>query len=223
MNEKNEIYVWDLCIRLFHWSLVLLFVVAYATGDDKGCVHRYAGFMVMGLVIIRLVWGLIGRQHARFSDFMCSPLDALGYLRELLAGRPKYYPGHNPAAAWMILLFLANSTAICLSGYAAYLLKDRSPSLRFEYTLFVVENAYAARDGNGRQARRHERHEKGHGSLGNEAAESDSIWGDIHEASAQFMVLLIVLHVFGVALSSLMHHENLVKSMITGNKPRHAP
>ena len=42
---------------------------------------------------------------------------------------------------------------------------------------------------------------------------------DLHSASANLLIALIVFHVIGVALSSLMHGENLVRAMVTGRKP----
>lgn len=118
MKENNQIRVWDLFVRVFHWSLVLFFVVAYATGDDKNSLHRYVGYAILALVAGRIFWGFVGTKHARFSDFMCSPVKAISYVKSLAVGKPTYYPGHNPAAAWMILFLLLGSLVVCLSGYA---------------------------------------------------------------------------------------------------------
>jgi len=224
MFTDHQIRVWDLFVRVFHWSLVLFFFVAYATGDDKGSLHRYVGYAVLGLVAVRILWGFIGTEHARFSDFMCSPVKALAYVKGLATGKPTYFIGHNPAAAWVILFFLISSLVVCLSGYAAYVSKEAKPVLGLSTEFSFIGKAYADEDE--KEEREDEEHNKEHGAERDgkgekEDAESDSIWGDIHEISAQFMLILIFMHIVGVAVSSFIHNENLVRSMITGEKARH--
>ena len=219
MKTHCQIIVWDLFIRIFHWSLVVLFFLAYVTADQKGPLHRYVGYAVLGLVVIRIIWGFAGTKHALFSDFICTPAKALSYLKELAAGKPKHYTGHNPAAAWMILFFLIGSIVVCLSGYKAYATKEIKSSPDFNTTVSFITNAYADKDGREGHGKKHERHGKHrNGEKGD--GERDSFWCEVHEMSAQFMLVLIVLHVIGVAASSKMHNENLTKSMITGKKRR---
>lgn len=220
MNENKQIRVWDLFIRLFHWSLLPLFFVAYLTGEGKGPLHRYVGSVILGLVATRIVWGFCGTKHALFRDFMCSPARALSYLKELATGKPTHYIGHNPAAAWMIIFFLANSMLICLSGYAACAAQGKNPSFGFGNTFSMVESAYADDHGRREHKEKHERRGGNRKSAREGDDERDSVWSDIHEISAQFMVFLIGLHIIGVAVSSRMHNENLVKSMITGKKDK---
>lgn len=220
MNKNNQIRVWDLFVRVFHWSLLPLFFVAYPTGDDKGPLHRYVGYAVLGLVAVRIVWGFCGTKHALFSDFICSPVKALTYLKELVTGKPTHYIGHNPAAAWMIIFLLANSTIICLSGYAAYAAKGNNPSFGFGRTLSIVESAYADDDEKEEDDDSDEEREEGTNNAEEGESDGDSVWSDIHEMSAQFMLLLIGLHIIGVAVSSRKHNENLVMSMITGKKDK---
>ncbi|MDO9069724.1 MAG: hypothetical protein Q7W05_14885 [Deltaproteobacteria bacterium] len=57
-------YIWDLFVRLFHWPMTLLFFVAHVTGNDKGAQHRYVGYAVLGLVVIRISGGFVGTEHA---------------------------------------------------------------------------------------------------------------------------------------------------------------
>lgn len=219
MNDKRQVVVWDSFIRVFHWSLLLLVFVAYVTGDETGPVHRYAGYTVLLLVIARIGWGFWGTKHALFSDFICSPAKGLNYLKELLTRKPSHYIGHNPAAAWMILLLLTTSIITCLTGYAAHTVKRGMNSLGYGNTISIVAKAYADDDTNERHEGKHKRRA---GHAGREKDDgNESAWSEIHEISAQVMLILICLHILGVAVSSKMHNENLTKSMITGNKIAH--
>lgn len=217
MNQKKQIVVWDKFVRVFHWSLVLLVFLAYMTADLKGPLHKYIGFGVLGLVVIRIFWGFSGTKYALFSNFVCSPVKALNYLKELATGKTTRYIGHNPAAAWMILLLLSSSTIICLTGYAAHTTKKGMNSIGFDNTISIVKNAYANEEKEERHGGKHKgRERQNDGKRGD--SESDSIWSDIHEVSAQFMLILFCLHIVGVAVSSSVHSENLVSAMITGKK-----
>jgi cytochrome b len=86
MKENCQIIVWDLFIRIFHWSLLVLFFLAFLTAEDKGPLHWYVGYTVLGLVVIRIIWGFIGTKHALFGDFICSPAKALSYLKNSRQG-----------------------------------------------------------------------------------------------------------------------------------------
>ncbi|NIQ10009.1 MAG: cytochrome B, partial [Gammaproteobacteria bacterium] len=62
MNKEEKLLVWDLGVRIFHWSLVVLFTVSYISGDEEGLLHIYAGYGVLALVAFRIVWGFIGTK-----------------------------------------------------------------------------------------------------------------------------------------------------------------
>jgi cytochrome b len=40
----------------------------------------------------------------------------------------------------------------------------------------------------------------------------------LHDVSANFMLFIVIIHVAGVVVSSWLHHENLIRSMVTGKK-----
>lgn len=111
------IKVWDRFVRVFHWTLVAAFVVAYATGDELERVHVAAGYTIAGLLAVRIVWGFIGPRHARFANFVRPPREVLIYLRDVLLLRALRYLGHNPAGGAMIIALLAALTSTCATGY----------------------------------------------------------------------------------------------------------
>lgn len=164
--------VWDPLVRVFHWSLVIAFVVAWATGDELQRVHEIAGYTIAGLVAFRIVWGLVGSTHARFTDFVRSPAAVARYLLNTARLRARRYLGHNPAGGAMILALLVMLAVICTTGFLMT---------------------------------------------------TDAFWGvewveETHEVAVNLTLVLIGLHLAGVAVASIEHRENLVRAMITGRK-----
>ena len=103
--------------RIFHWSLVAGFLVAYVSGDEWDNLHIQVGYVVAGLIAFRLLWGLVGPRYARFSDFVYRPSRVLSYLRDTIAFRARRYLGHNPAGGAMVVALLAMIAVICGTGY----------------------------------------------------------------------------------------------------------
>jgi cytochrome b len=164
--------VWDPLVRVFHWSLVLSFAVAWLSADEWDNLHIWAGYAAAALIAFRLLWGFIGPRHARFQWFVRNPATVLGYLSDLLHGREKRYLGHNPAGGAMIVAMILVLTGVSLTGWM--------------YTI-------------------------------------DAFWGvewveDAHEILANLLLALVGLHIVGVVIAGLRHHENLAWAMITGHK-----
>lgn len=125
MNTEKEVRVWDIFVRFFHWALVLSFMLAYLSSEDEWLgVHSFAGYTVLLLISLRLIWGLIGTRHARFSDFVKRPAEIKQYLKEVFLLRPKRYLGHNPAGGAMIVLMLITLLVTTLSGMATYAVEE---------------------------------------------------------------------------------------------------
>jgi cytochrome b len=120
MNTQVLTKVWDLPLRIFHWLLVAGFFIAYVTEDELLTVHVWAGYLVAGLLLFRLVWGMIGNEYARFSSFLCSPYTSIAYVKDLVALKTKRYLGHNPAGAAMIVLLLVSLLVTVITGFAVY-------------------------------------------------------------------------------------------------------
>jgi len=120
MNTTDFVKVWDLPLRIFHWLLVVGFFIAYLTEDDFLTVHVWAGYLVTGLIIFRLVWGFTGNQYARFGNFLCNPIQSINYIKDAIDLKAKRYIGHNPAGAAMIVLLLVSLLLTCITGLAVY-------------------------------------------------------------------------------------------------------
>ena len=109
--------VWDPLIRIFHWSLVLCFTVAWICADEWQDLHEWAGYTVAALVLFRIVWGLSGPRYARFSQFVRSPSEVTQYLKAMRGGQEARYIGHNPAGGMMVLVLLLSLALLTLSGW----------------------------------------------------------------------------------------------------------
>ena len=167
----KRVPVWDIAVRLFHWSLVALVAMTYFWAEQRA-LHRSLGYAVVGLIGFRLIWGLIGTRHARFANFVPSPRRLIYYLIDMAQGREPRHLGHNPAGGAMIVALLATLAAVGTTGYM----------------------------------------------MGQDAWFGVAWVESAHKTLVQVLVILICLHVTGVVFSSLRHRENLVLSMVTGEK-----
>jgi cytochrome b len=113
----QEIRVWDLLVRMLHWSLVVAVLGAWLTRDGEDPRHVQLGYAALAIVVVRVIWGFVGSRYARFADFMRSPRATIDYLKEVVAHREPRHIGHNPLGGWMIVVLLAIVVAICVTGW----------------------------------------------------------------------------------------------------------
>ena len=186
MQARSNIKVWDPFIRLFHWGLVGAFFIAYITEEDLLFLHTWAGYTVLGLVLIRVLWGFIGTDYARFSSFVFSPAAIKKFLKDTLLLRAKRYIGHNPAGGAMVLLLLVSLIMTSMTGIAIYGIEENAGPLA--------------------------------GMFSGTGERWEDLFEETHEFFANFTLFLVFIHVGGVLVESLIHKENLVRSMINGYK-----
>lgn len=118
-HTPKAIKVWDLPVRIFHWSLVLLFIIAYVTnslGSDYFVYHLWSGYALIILVSFRIVWGLVGTYHARFNHFVKNPLATARYALSVFKKKDKHYLGHNPLGAVMVVVLLIATFVQAITG-----------------------------------------------------------------------------------------------------------
>lgn len=202
MGNEERIKVWDIGVRGFHWSLVVLFVVAYVSGEDDSLVHAWSGYAIIGLLAFRIVWGFIGPRHARFADFVHGRAAVLEYARALARLRPVHYLGHNPLGGWMVVALLVLLIGVSWSGLEVYGAQGHGPLAGNGVTLVSPALADGDRRGDGKES----------------AAEE--FWEEIHEALANLTLFLVLVHIAGVIVTSVIYRENLIRSMINGYKKK---
>jgi cytochrome b len=115
-DNSSTVKVWDPLLRIFHWSLVFFFILAFLTEDDWLSLHVQAGYAISLLIGFRLFWGLAGTRYARFLTFVKSPKTVLSHLKAMLSFNPPHYLGHNPVAAVMVIALLISLTLAAFSG-----------------------------------------------------------------------------------------------------------
>jgi cytochrome b len=200
--------VWDPTIRIGHWTLVIAFFTAYLSGDDLFSIHKWAGYVVAAYVLFRVIWGLVGTRHARFTDFVRGPGAVFDYLRGLATGKAKDYAGHNPAGGAMVIALLFSLLVTTSSGMALYAVEDNAGPLAgivTEQTFAPLASAFGE-----------EEEEEEHG--GRKESGAEELLEGVHKTFVYLTLALVGLHLAGVVASSLVHKENLARAMITGRK-----
>ena len=212
-SDASQVYVWDLLVRIFHWSLVVAFLTAYFTEDETMALHVWAGYAAGGLVLLRIVWGFVGPKHARFADFICGPAAVFKYLADLIAFRARRHIGHSPAGGAMVLLLIAGILGTIWSGMEVYAVEKGKGPLAAARPA-AVGTALADEDDNGDE----EEDRRQNDDKDRRGRDGGEFWEETHEALANLTFLLVLVHIGGVVLASLVHRENLTRSMITGWK-----
>lgn len=187
-----SIQVWDLPLRLFHWTLVLLVTVSVVTGlfgSELGLSaaqwHKLSGYGVLALLLFRLSWGFAGGTHSRFGSFLRGPRDVAQYVGELTGRRGATVRlGHNPLGGWSTLAMLLS---LVLQAVTGLFLSDEDLGLEGPLAKYV-------------------------GSTTGDAL------NELHEGNATLLLILIGLHLCAIAYYRFLKGENLVKPMITGYK-----
>lgn len=106
---RSHVFVWDIPVRLFHWTLVALIAGLFITAellDGALEFHAALGRATIVLVLFRLMWGFVGSSYARFTQFIHGPTTVMSYARSLLRQKHEFIAGHNPLGGWMVLALL---------------------------------------------------------------------------------------------------------------------
>lgn len=119
---RNQL-IYDLPMRLFHWLFAGLFILAFLIAnivDDESpafSYHMFAGLLLGFIVLLRIIWGIVGAKHSRFSSFALHPKDLKSYVSGILSGDKRKWAGHNPASSWAALVMLGLTLGLSITGY----------------------------------------------------------------------------------------------------------
>jgi cytochrome b len=108
-RDGNRIRIWDIPTRVFHWSLVALVSASFITGKLSAVwmpYHEVFGIIILGMLVFRLIWGVIGGYHSQFISFVRGPEKVFQYAAGLFSKNGSSYPGHNPLGGWSVLAML---------------------------------------------------------------------------------------------------------------------
>jgi len=184
----TRIRIWDRPVRLFHWILIMLVALSFASAKSGAWTLHYAsGYAILTLVLFRILWGFFGSENARFGHFLKSPLAAIRQLTRLAKQDRDTETSHNPAGGWMVVVLLSLILAQGLTGLFANHDPGFSYSQHGPLALKVTE------------------------------ATSESL-SMLHLAVQRYLLLAIALHVLAIMLYKLVKGHELVMPMLTGEK-----
>ena len=183
--------VWDLPIRLFHWLLVATIIFQYVSVeilDNTIEWHFYGGYFGLGLILFRIVWGMVGSYYARFTQFVVSPKKAFLYLfsntpNNHESAHQHEHLGHNPAGGYSVLVLLSLVLTQAITG------------------LFLTDDIFSEAPY--------------HGVL---SKFWEDMANYLHHNVYIVLFVAIALHISAIIFYKLKHKQNLTKAMITGVK-----
>ena len=191
MADRNDrkIRVWDLPVRLFHWTLVVLMVVSYFTGRAGGewmKFHFWSGYTILTLILFRIAWGFVGSTTARFADFVKGPSAALAHCRDLLGRGRDREAGHNPVGGAMVVALLF---AVLLQVAAGFFSADTDMGTVNGPLALLVADKWIER-----------------------ATAFHKFWINV-------LLWMVALHVLAAIVYLVWKRQNLIGAMLTGRKP----
>lgn len=185
----KKVRVWDVPVRLFHWTLVILLVTSYFSGRAGGDwmeLHKWSGYAILTVLLFRIAWGFVGSTTARFSHFVKGPVAWFVYLKNFATGRPTYEVGHNPVGGIMVLVLIFAVLAQAIAGLFAA-----------DTDLGTVNGPLA-------------------NSIPDKWVDRLT---DFHKFWINVLICLAALHILASVIYLVLKRQNLIGSMLTGRKP----
>lgn len=192
---------WDPIVRITHWSVALAVLANAIITEEGSGPHIWVGYALAAILGLRLLWGLVGPAEARYSAFSPSPRKAIAHLREIRAGKVTHHASHNPLGALMVYAIWGCLLTIIATGIA---MAGLPPGNR------GIEEA--GHRGTALFTQNHQEEGEEEGEEKGEEGEEGPL-GEIHEAAANLLYLLILLHLAGVIFETWRSGRQVLVAM----------
>lgn len=202
MTDQPRTRRWDPLVKITHWGIAAVVLWNALIVGEGSVAHIYAGYVLAGLLALRLLWGVIGTRAARFSAFPPSPARALAHIRAIRAGEHERHVSHNPLGALMAYAIWGTVAVIVASGIA---MAGAPPAI--EPGTSAAQLMYS-------EAGEHE----GAEDEEHEGGEAGEVFEEVHEVAVNLLYVLILLHISGVAFETARSGRRTILAMLPGGK-----
>lgn len=188
-DQNKKVRIWDLPVRLFHWTLVVLLITSYFSaraGGDWMNLHFWSGYTILTLLLFRIAWGFVGSTTARFSHFVKGPAAWFVYLRNFVTGRRTYDVGHNPVGGIMVLVLIV---AVLVQAVAGLFSADTDLGTVNGPLANLIADKWVDR------------------------------LTDFHKWWINVLIWLVALHILAALIYLVWKRQNLIGPMFSGRKP----
>jgi cytochrome b len=185
-------WAWDPLVRITHWAIAAAVLLNGMLTEGGEPVHVWIGYAALAMLALRLAWGLIGPEEARFSAFPPSLGAVRTHLADLWAGRYRPYRSHDPLGSLMAYALWGTLLVVVATGVSM----QADPFPVSELRASVAQ----------------EWHDD------EEAREGGEVLEELHEAAANLLLVLAAVHVAGVAVESRRGNRGLVRAMLPGRR-----
>lgn len=204
MTEQTKTRRWDPLVKITHWGIAAVVLWNALIVGEGSAAHIYAGYVLAGLLALRLLWGVIGTRAARFSAFPPSPGRALAHIRAIRAGEREAHVSHNPLGALMAYAIWGTVGVIVASGIA---MAGAPPAIEPGTSAAQLMYGEAGE------------HEGGEGEESEEGGgEAGEVFEEVHEVAVNLLYVLILLHIGGVAFETARSGRRTILAMLPGGK-----
>lgn len=206
-RTNPHVSLWDPVVRITHWGVASIVLVNALLTHGGSELHVWLGWTLMALLLMRLVWGALGPREARFSAFPPNPVAALAHLRDLVSGRVREYPSHNPAGALMVYAFWVTLAFVVATGLVMTGGKTPMQVAREQAAVASGDWSVLIKDSEGESA-------------GSEDSGLRVAAEEVHGVAANLLLLFAALHVAGVLVEGRALRRNLVAPMLLGERQK---